>query len=305
MNRPNFPPQYFQGPPPHQAGGPSGGRPPSIRQALLTQSQARFAFFREALMKLDAGFSQLDIEARSVQQNLTYRDPVGASKLEMSLSSVRTRAQKTRRDIEQACEDEIALQGEIQRWLAGQPPSDYNPSQQPLALSGGGSTPWPGQVVPGQSSAAQPGDQGTRVAAPPAMMPEIPPGQLDLRDPRQAAAALLRAAPLPLNPMTQSQQPQYPPQYVPPQYAQASAPQVPVQMAYADPSQAGPPNMPSAPPVQQFATAAEAQAAQASILAQNPVHASQLNAQAASAAASPAPAAPVNGTAKAAPAQPA
>lgn len=254
-------------------------------------------------MKLDAGFSQLDIEARSVQQNLTYRDPVGASKLEMSLASVRTRAQKTRRDIEQACEDEIALQGEIQRWLAGQPPSDYNPSQQPLPTSG--STPWPGQVVPGQPSAAQPGDQGTRVvaAAAPSMMPEIPPGQLDLRDPRQAAAALLRAAPLPLNPMTQSQQPQYAqPPYAQPyaqqmQHGAAPGPQVPVQMAYADPSQAGPPNMPAAAPVQQFATAAEAQAAQASILAQNPVHASQLNAQAAGAAPVPAP---VNGTAKAA-----
>lgn len=293
MNR-NFPQQYPppqysdpRGAPPQQAG--RGGPPQSIRQALLLQSQARFAFHREALMKLDAGFSQLEIEARSVQQNLTYRDPVGAQKLKLSLSANRAKAQKCRRSMEQAMEDEIALQNEIQRWIGGQPPSDYNPSQQPLPT--GGSTPWPGQQVPAQSGAEQ-----TRVAANAAMMPDIPAGQLDLRDPRQAAAALLRAEPLPLNPLAQSQQPQY--AQAQPQYAPVQ-PQVPVQMAYADPSQAGPPNMPAAPPVQQFASPVDAQAAQAAILAGNPVHASQLNAQAH--AQQQVAAAPVNGTAKVAP----
>jgi hypothetical protein len=242
-------------------------------------------------MKLDAGFSQLQIEARSVQQNLTYRDPVGANKLELSLAANLAKAQKCRRSMEQAMEDEIALQGEIQRWIGGQPPSDYSPSQQAPT---GGSTPWPGQQVPG-ATALQPGDQQTRVAvgAPPGVMPEIPPGQLDLRDPRQAAAALLRAEPLPLNPLAQGQQPQYAQvPYAPPQYVQPA--QVPVQMAYADPSQAGPPNMPAAAPVQQFASPAEAQAAQSAILAGNPVHASQLNAQAVAQQS----ATPVNGTAK-------
>ena len=253
----NYPPQYRQ---PQQ----------NIRSALINQSQKRYAFYADALMKLKAGFGQLQAEAQNAAMALSQRDPTGHQQFQMSLGAVMRAAEESKRELERQMQAELRLQNELERWLAGQPPSDFNGQQrgplEPMQAQG-----WTQQSQGPQQGWPQQQPQYPQGQQAP-LAPEGPP---DLRDPRQAAAALLRAEPMPLGPVgaggPQQQQPMpgyYPqqgPAYVPPgSYASPPAgtygapPQqfpvptvAPVAMQYADPAA---PNMPAVPPVVQYQT---------------------------------------------------
>jgi hypothetical protein len=276
MNRPPlFPPSYnpVYGQPQQPQQTVQGG----IRRGLMHQSQNRFAAVRDALGKLDAGFSALDVEATNVIAQAAQQNPMARQQLEMSLSATRTQQQRVRRALEELMSADIALQDELSRWIAGQPPSTYAPqAPQPMQQYASQQSQYALQTWAPQGGAqggAQ-APQGSQTQAPlqnPALLPQIPPGQLDVRDPMQAAAAMLRAE--------HQQMAQMAPQYAQPaQYAQQASPyaqpgmqyaqpnpamplQVPVHMQYADPSQAGPAIMPAQPPVTQFASPEAAQAA--------------------------------------------
>jgi hypothetical protein len=292
MNRhpfPQYPQQYSQplmpGPGPGHGPGPlpgSGGpgTPGSIRASLIGQSQRRYAFMRDALSKLEAGFSALEVEATNVIARAAQQNPTARNQLEISLAASRARQERVRRGLDEVMQADVALQDELARWINGQPPSDYAPSgvsqrqqtpqyQHPVGYEAR-------QQAPQYEHAQQQRQQQQQ------QQPLPPPGQVDMRDPVQAAGALLRAQPMPLGPQPVLNQPQYPvgyqqvPQYAQPQYAQPQVPvppaaamyngqplpqsPVPVQMQYADPSQAGPANMPMAPPVTQYASPEAAQA---------------------------------------------
>jgi hypothetical protein len=195
---------------------------------LIGQSEKRYMFLREAAMKMEAGFgdlallfegSDLDPTAREWLENLLGFGNLG------------------KQDLESRMKYELALQGELKRFMMGRPPSMFvrrpqQPYGQPPHLVGyrspppGGEAqtqqqPPPGygqqQQVPQQPQ--QPQQAPQQPQQPQSLYPEIPPGQLDLRDPKQAAAAVLRAQPMPLGPLSsQPSQPGQQPQqaYVPP-----------------------------------------------------------------------------------------
>lgn len=297
MNRPPFPPQYpSQYVPPQGFQGRPGGAPGSIRSALVTQSQRRHALVRDAVNKLEAGFSELHYEASNVIAQIAQRNPQQRNQLEISLAASSSAKERVKRALDEALAADVALQDELQRWISGQPPSTYVPPQyqqpqqawqQPPQAQQGQQAPQAPPLSPTLQE-AQLGSFGP-MQQNPAMMPNIPPGQLDMRDPRHAAAALLRAEQMPLGPQPMMhQQPMPMPVQAPmpmsmpmpvapppgPQYFGQPLPQnpVPVQMQYADPMQAGPPNMPVAPPVMQYTSPEAAQAAvQASHAAGVPV----------------------------------
>jgi len=305
---PYAPPQYRRpGPPQGGQGGPNAYVPGNMLNALINQSQKRYAIYEEAADKLDAGFGQLQLESENVLAQIAQRDPSGAGQLQISLTAVIQAAQLDKQKLSELLQVELFLQGELRRWQAGQPPSDLarasqGPQQQP-------SSAW--QQVPQQGWPQHPGphqqqpqaQQGQQPQAPQQgqpqqqFVPPLPQGPIDYRDPFQAAAAVLRAQPMPLGPIQQ------PPQggvYVPPGsygapppgmygapgYGQQQPSPVPVQMQYAQPDQAGPPNMPMTPPVTQYQTPEAAQAAV------NASHAAGVP------AANVTPAAPVNGAPK-------
>ena len=259
-------PPYRQGPPQQ-----------NIRVALIHQSQKRYALYSELLSKLEAGFGQLQMEAQQAAMNLAQRNPQAHDQFQQNFGAVMRASETKKQELRQDMQSELALQDELQRWLSGQPPSQV----QRAAQGGGWTQPQqnssaPPQGWPQQQSQGQPYPQGPQPA--PGGQPQ---GPLDLRDPKQAAAALLRAETMPLGPVGAGGPQQYAPlqqgpAYVPPgsygsppQGTYGAPPQAypvptvaPVQMQYADPSQAGPPNMPAPPPVVQYATPeAAAQAA--------------------------------------------
>ena len=228
MNNYPPPPPYRQGPPGYQ--GPSGPPPQNIRVALINQSQKRYALFAEALTKLEAGFGQLQMEAQNAVMNIARQNPQAHDQFQQSLSAVVYQAESNKALLRQQMQNELALQDELKRWLQGQPPSRTRQSQNAQAMPAQG-----GWDLPNQQQVPQQGQQPQQ-----AQVPLAPVGPVDMRDPRQAAAALLRAEPMPLGPVGQGAAPQ-----------QFTAP---VQMQYADPSQGGPPNMPAPLPVVQYVT---------------------------------------------------
>ena len=229
MNNYPPPPPYRQGPPGYQ--GPSGPPPQNIRVALINQSQKRYALFAEALTKLEAGFGQLQMEAQNAAMNIARQNPQAHDQFQQSLSAVVYQAETNKAALRQQMQNELALQDELKRWLQGQPPSRPRQSQNAQAMPPQGDWDLPNQ---------QQAPQQTKPPQGPLQVPPAPLGPVDMRDPRQAAAALLRAEPMPLGPVGQGGSPQ-----------QFTAP---VQMQYADPSQGGPPNMPPPIPVVQYAT---------------------------------------------------
>ncbi len=294
---PYGPPPQYRRPPPQNQSGPSTYAPSNVLNALINQSQRRHALYEEASAKLDAGFGHLQLDAENVLAMLAQRDPNGAQQLQLSLTAVIQAAQLDKQKLAEIMQVELFLQGEIRRWMEGMPPSDIARAalQQP-PQAGWQQVPqqgtWP-QQAPQQQAPQQQQAQGQQAPLP---VPPAPQGPIDYRDPFQAAAAVLRAQPMPLGPIQQ------PPQggvYVPPGsygapppgtygapgYAQQPTP-VPVQMQYAQPDQAGPPNMPMPPPVPQYQTPEAAQAAV------NASHAAGVP------AANVAPVAPANGASK-------
>jgi hypothetical protein len=280
MNR-NFPlPPY----------GPRPARPPARPQSqespyapakvlvgLINQSQNRYVTYRDLALKQDQGFGQLQIDAQNLAIALSRHDPAAYAAIQNYLQGALSAAEWGKRMLEQAMQYEIALQGELKLWLAGQPPSD-------VARGGAQSPqlPWNQQVVPPEWAQPSQQQQGAPLPQQPqsqqqpqqAPVPQYFKGQHqqqfapgDMRDPAQAQAFLRRAQEMPLGPVPgQIPQPGQP-TYQTPNMPSGQAPAVsgaPVTMQYADPSQ-----QPQAQQPVQFQSAEAAQAAIAASHAAN------------------------------------
>ena len=217
---------------------------PRILMGLIGQSEKRYMFLREAAMKMEAGFGDLDLVferefdpgSREGKENLDAFGFFG------------------KQDLENRMKYELALQSELKRFMMGLPPNivmrrpAYQGQPQQLPPGAQNAQQAPQQQVYGGGQAGPPGAerQGQQQAAqqmPAAMMPEIPVGQLDLRDPKQAAAALLRAQPMPLGPAPMTNQPQQGGAYVPPAAYGVPQQQIPYgvpQNAYVPPTSQAP-----------------------------------------------------------------
>lgn len=242
MNNRNFPPSppQFRRPRPDV----SAYTPARVLMALIGQSEKRYMFLREAVMKLDAGFGQLEMESQNLFIAFAEYEPDAIGPLRESLGAVHARENVVKMDLERLMHDEMILQGELKRFLKGQPPT-IAPSQMrpPPQLSQGappqgygpgytreGYVPpgypqhGPQQGYPQQQMLPQQGPQQSS-QQPQQQIPPMPEGPIDYRDPKQAAAALLRAQPMPLGPG--STQPQQGGAYVPPGAYGVAPPQVP------------------------------------------------------------------------------
>lgn len=225
MNR-NFPPPS---PPmrfPHQD-NMNAYAPARLVMALIGQSERRYRFHQEAVMKLDAGLGDLALAFEGQQLDPAIGQHLG-------ILFAKGEAGKLR--LENEMKGELDWQDELKRFLMGRGPrtsmrrppqltqgappgyQPQYPAQQPGYPQQAGYPQHPQQ--PPQSGGypqqyAQP-QQPPREPVPPEMM-AAPQGPIDYRDPKQAAAALLRAQPMPLGPMSnQPNQPQQGPGYVPP-----------------------------------------------------------------------------------------
>lgn len=222
MNR-NFPPppQQFRRPRPDV----SAYTPARVLMALIGQSEKRYMFLREAIMKLDAGFGQLEMESQNLFIAFAEYEPDAVGPLRESLGAVHARENVVKMDLERLMHDEMVLQGELKRFLKGQPPTIAPSQMRPPPQLGQGGPPQgygpgytrEGYVPPGYSQGPQQGypqqqqqmmpqqgpQQGPQQPSQPQIPPEMmaaPQGPIDYRDPKQAAAALLRAQPMPLGP---------------------------------------------------------------------------------------------------------
>lgn len=299
----------FQTPPfggPQQA--PQGLPPvfaPECLEGLIRQSESNYMIARERTMKFDEASGALEMETQNMSIELANRgmshalDPVTRA-----VTVMRQEMQAHRALLDAVLQSELALQGNFKRWASGQMPMSSGPSPtspqpaygQPMPPPPPIPAPFGGQqqspFQPQQGFAPPPqGAQQQQLPVPPPM----PPGGVDYRDPRQAAEALLRAAPMPLaNPQQAFQQQApfqqqayaYPP---PPGY-----PPPPPGYAYPAPQQQPMPqqSMPMPVPMQQQPVAGAQQAPMpTSMQFEQPPPAQQTPHQAA--------AAPVNGAAKA------
>lgn len=249
MNRP-FPP-FQRGMRPARPGPEGYYGPAEVLMGLIRQSENRYATYRDLAMKQDAGFGQLQIDAQNMSIALSHHDPEALQQLEASLRAALAAAQMNKYLLDQACQAELFLQGELKRWLKGQPPSQgapppvFHPQRMLPYGQGNGQGNGQGQHVfgpvpdgwyPPQSQGYPQQPQGPAQGYPqqPQGYPQQPqgplqnPAEVDLRDPAAAAAFMQRAQPMPLGPVAQGQPqvPNYVPQaqaYVPP--AQAYVPQ--------------------------------------------------------------------------------
>jgi hypothetical protein len=223
--------------------------------ALIGQSEKRYMFYREAAMKMEAGFGELA---------LVFEDEPLDPMVQKSLQNLFGLGDFGKQRIENEMKYEMHLQGELKRFLMGRPPTisphirdgvqmQMRPPQLTQGAPPQGYAP---QGYPQQQGYAPPQGYapGREMFGPPPgpqqqlpqqmsqqYMPEIPPGQLDLRDPKQAAAAVLRAQPMPLGPG--STQPQQAGAFVPPGSYGVPPPQVPYgvpQNAYVPPPSQAP-----------------------------------------------------------------
>lgn len=207
MNR-NFPPppQPFRRPRPDM----NAYMPARVLMALIGQSEKRYMFLREAAMKMDAGFGELEMVFEGEPLDPTVRE---------WLDNLAALGDLGKQDLEYKMKYELHLQGELKRFLMGRPPSALvrrPPVPPQLVQNGPPPQQMPQQMGPQQMPQQQmPPQQTAQQGFPQMQMPEIPPGgQYDLRDPKQAAAALLRAQSMPLGPG--STQPQQGAAFVPP-----------------------------------------------------------------------------------------
>lgn len=253
MNRP-FPP-FQRGMRPARPGPEGYYGPAEVLMGLIRQSENRYATYRDLAMKQDAGFGQLQIDAQNMSIALSHHDPEALAQLEASLRAALAAAQMNKYLLDQACQAELFLQGELKRWLKGQPPSQGAPppvfhpqrmlpyGQGPGPYQGSGQGNGQGQHVFGpvpdgwyppqaQGYPQQPQGQAQGYPQQPQGYPQHPqgpaqnPAEIDLRDPAAAAAFLQRAQPMPVGPIAQGQ-PQAP-SYVPPAQAYVPQPAAPI-----------------------------------------------------------------------------
>lgn len=244
-----------------QSQQPGAYAPAKVLMALIGQSQKRYMFYREAAMKQDAGFGQLEMDVQNMSIALAQQDPASIEMLQSSLEAALHAAAMNKQNLDQQMQIEMFLQGALKRWLTGQPPialplrgSQRDPrgyAQQPYGMRQlplgqpqiQNQQQWPSRDQSGELQqqgympyAQQPLTSPLQVS----QEPQIPPGPVDLTDPMQAAAFMLRAEAMPLGPGagTTPGQPvsNGQPQAAQPVYASPSPPAMPPGMQYADPA---------------------------------------------------------------------
>jgi len=242
MNR-NRPPMAMPAPgfqtPPFGApqGPPQGLQPvfaPDCLDALIRQSESNYMIARDRTMKFDEASGALEMEAQNMSIELANRGMTSSHDPVLRATEImRSEMRAHRTLLDAVLRSELALQGNFKRWASGQMPMPSSPTASvftaPLPPPPPIPTPYGG---PQQTAPFQP-QQG--FAPPPnssqqsGAIPPPPPGGVDYRDPRQAAEALLRAAPMPMmqqpQPVLQQQPQGYPQQQPYPQQQQAAYPQ--------------------------------------------------------------------------------
>lgn len=240
MPAPGFqtPPFGAQSPPGY--GGVQQGLPPVFApeclDGLIRQSESNYMIARERTMKFDEATGALEMETQNMSIELANRgmghalDPMSRAQAVM-----RQEMQAHRALLDAVLRSELALQGNFKRWASGQMPMGSGPSPTSLQPAYGQPMPPPPPIPFGQQQPpfqAQQGfappPQGTAGQQPPLPPPPIGPnGFVDYSDPRQAAEALRRAAPMPMVAQQQpvlQQQPQAPYPYPQPNQASQAPP---------------------------------------------------------------------------------
>lgn len=118
-----------QGFPPARRRGPKNQQqqdfaPVNVVMALLSQSRRRVVTFADMVEKQGMGLVQLKMECQQMA-GLLRRDPQGLNRLAIWLQAAGVRLEKNKLHIEEQIQFELFLQGEFQRWLSGEPPSDF------------------------------------------------------------------------------------------------------------------------------------------------------------------------------------
>lgn len=195
---------YRGGPPPqHYA-------PAEVLLGLIRQSENRYATYRELLRRQDDGFGQLQIDAQNLAIALAPHGPDATLRLGASLDAALSAAATNKMLLEQACYAELHLQGELKRWLTGQPPAGPAPSPWGREMYGPvpGAGGWyadpqaPQAPQMGQGGYFPQGQQDPQPEGYPAQQPMQPqqpsvPPLVDLRDPKAAAEFMKRAQAMP------------------------------------------------------------------------------------------------------------
>ncbi len=254
--------------------------PSHVIMLLIGQSQKRYAAIKEMLKNQVAGFA--DLQKESHQLALLYMQEDGGPdsqrihRLALSLQAVFAAAEINGQDLQRHLQAELFLQGELNRFQMGKPPTHFQGPQSPQAQQPivPGYQP-PQQLTQGQDGAQQvqapqqsyfrQGPNGLEPTAAfpvpqqqpppqqPQMMPQpqmpfpmpgyaVPPGyapQAPMQQPMPQMPAMPQMPQMP--PQVLQGQPMYPPQYAQPQYPQPY-PQAPY--GYYAPPQAPPASMP-------------------------------------------------------------
>jgi hypothetical protein len=249
--------------------------------------------WRESMMNLDEGVSTCEMDLQNMLIALQNRgeSPQALQAVEQSGRILLAEARAHRNQLDQVMRSELGWQGNLKRWVSGQMPISSTPLPPPASAYGAPppqgypQQPQPQQFQPQQGFAPPPpGAQQTQMPIP----PPLPSGVVDYSDPRQAAEALLRAAPMPMVPQQGAPlPPQAYPQPVPNQYVQAP----PFPYPYPQHQQPMPPQQVQGMPQQQPVAGAQQAPMPTSMQFEQPTPAQQTPHQAA--------AAPVNGAAKA------
>lgn len=262
-------------PPQPQRPDSSPYAPAQVLVGLIKQSENRYLTYRDLAMKQDRGFGQLQIDAQNLSIALSPRDPEAYDRIQAYLDAALGAGEHNKRLLEEAMQYEIMLQGELKRWLTGQPPSPLSPQVNPSGRLpyaqewAQGDPPQQGQPQQGQPQQGQPPQQRQPQQGQPQQgqpqQPQYFKGQTqqrfapgDLRDPAQAQEALRRAQEMPLGPGVQQAAPGQP-VYMTPNAPGGFPPPpsgAPVQVQYADPAQ-----QTQAPPPVHFPSAEAAAAA--------------------------------------------
>jgi hypothetical protein len=207
---------------------------PECLEALIRQSESNYMIARERTMKFDEGAGTLEMETQNMSIELANRGMTSSHDPMLRANEVMRQEMRAHRSLLDALlRSELALQGNFKRWASGQMPALSNPAASMFNAPMPPPPPIPGGQY-SQSAATMAQAQGPFqpqqgfAPPPPGVPPPMPLGAVDYRDPRQAAEALLRAAPMPMvpqaQPVLQQQQPQAPYPYPQPNQASQAPP---------------------------------------------------------------------------------
>lgn len=133
------------------AAQPDSFHPARVAVGLLHQSSSRYTDQRASIGKLDRAMSDFELGMGQLLQRSSPQDPARAI-LGQGYQAITTRAQTIRDLYERLCAEELRLEADIKRLVAGQPPSAASGvyGQQSLA------SPQAPQQAPGAASASAP-----------------------------------------------------------------------------------------------------------------------------------------------------